>query len=66
LQQWGWIFLVLGLVSIILGVSWLIFMPDTPMKARWLSEEQKSVAVVRVAANMAGTKGHKGMFSSGM
>ncbi|GFZ49534.1 hypothetical protein JCM24511_07654 [Saitozyma sp. JCM 24511] len=58
LRQWAWIFLVLGLLSVVLGLGWLFLMPDTPMKARFLSEEEKVVAIERVAENMTGTKGH--------
>jgi ACS family allantoate permease-like MFS transporter len=58
LRQWAWIFLVLGLLSVVLGLGWLLLMPDTPMKARFLSDEEKVVAIERVAENMTGTKGH--------
>lgn len=57
LRSWAWIFLVLGLLSILLGLGWAIFMPDTPLKARFLSEDEQIVALERVAENMTGTKG---------
>ncbi|WVQ63084.1 uncharacterized protein L199_001235 [Kwoniella botswanensis] len=56
LKQWAWIYLVLGLLSIALGAGWF-FLPDTPIKARFLTEEEKVIALERVAENMAGTKG---------
>ncbi|WWD20510.1 hypothetical protein CI109_104986 [Kwoniella shandongensis] len=57
LKQWAWIYLVLGLISVALGVGWW-FLPDTPIQARFLTEEEKVIAVERVAENMTGTKGH--------
>jgi len=58
LRSWAWIFLVLGLISLLLGVAWIVYMPDTPMKARFLTEEEKQIAIERTAENMTGTKGH--------
>ncbi|ORY26794.1 major facilitator superfamily domain-containing protein [Naematelia encephala] len=58
LRQWAWIFLVIGLLSVVLGAGWVLFMPDTPMKARFLTEEEKVVSIERTAENMYGTQGH--------
>ena len=57
IESWAYIFLVLGLLSILTGIGWM-FMPEVPTKARFLTEEQKVIAVRRVAENMTGTKGH--------
>lgn len=57
LRSWAWIFLVLGLLSVMLGLGWVIFMPDTPLKARFLNEDEQIIALERVAENMTGTKG---------
>ncbi|KAJ5017750.1 hypothetical protein K4K57_007663 [Colletotrichum sp. SAR 10_99] len=59
LKPWMYIFLVLGILSIIVGVLWLLFMPETPNKARFLTHEEQVIAVQRVAQNMTGIKGYE-------
>ena len=41
-----------------LGVLWL-FMPSSPIKARFLTEEEKVIAIERTAENMYGTHGQE-------
>ena len=38
---WRWLFLLEGLPAVALGVVVLSYLPDTPAKARWLSDAQK-------------------------
>ncbi|KAL7622755.1 hypothetical protein AAE478_006433 [Parahypoxylon ruwenzoriense] len=59
LKPWMYIFLVLGLLSLIVGFAWLFFMPETPNKAKFLSHEEQIIAVQRVAENMMGIKGYQ-------
>lgn len=59
LKPWMYIFLVLGLLSLIVGFSWLFFMPETPNKAKFLTHEEQIIAVQRVAENMMGIKGYQ-------
>lgn len=59
LRPWMYIFLILGLLSVITGAAWLLFMPETPNKAIFLSHEEKIIAVQRVAENMMGVKGYE-------
>ncbi|KAF7538360.1 hypothetical protein G7054_g2980 [Neopestalotiopsis clavispora] len=59
LRPWMYIFLVLGLLSLIVGFGWLFYMPQTPNKARFLSAEERMIAVQRVAGNMMGIKGYQ-------
>ncbi|KAK3074547.1 hypothetical protein LTR53_002901 [Teratosphaeriaceae sp. CCFEE 6253] len=56
LQQWQYIFLIFGAISVSWGVIFLIFMPDLPSSARFLNDRVKVVAVERVAANRQGVK----------
>lgn len=58
LRPWMYIFLVLGILSFVTGVVWLLIMPETPNKACFLTEEEKVIAVQRVAENMTGIKGY--------
>jgi MFS family permease len=54
LPQWMYVFLIFGAISITWGVVFLLFMPDLPASARFLSEREKVVAVERVAVNRQG------------
>ncbi|KAJ4264174.1 hypothetical protein NW762_005368 [Fusarium torreyae] len=53
-----YIFLVLGTLSLLTGVVWLLIMPEAPNKARFLTDDEKRMAVHRVAENMTGIKGY--------
>lgn len=59
LRPWMYIFLVLGLLSILVGLAWMFFMPQTPNTARFLSHDEQVVAVRRVASNMMGIKNYE-------
>lgn len=56
LKSWQWIFLVYGVVSILFGlfVGW--YMPDSPMRSRCWSEEDKHLMVERVRENQTGVQ----------
>ncbi|KAL6244912.1 hypothetical protein RBB50_008440 [Rhinocladiella similis] len=56
LAAWRWGFIIFGLVTLAWAIVLLIFLPDTPMKARFLSPEQKVKAVNRVRSNHTGIK----------
>lgn len=51
---WKIMFIVLGLVTIIIGFITFFFLPDTPMKAPWLSEGEKVMLLRHVAINQTG------------
>jgi hypothetical protein len=51
-------FIIFGSISITWAIIFLIFMPDLPSTARFLSPEDKVVAVERVAVNRMGIKNH--------
>ena len=51
LKPWMYIFLVLGIISFLTGVAWLFLMPETPSTAKFLTHEEKVIAVQRVAGN---------------
>lgn len=54
LKSWQWLFLIYGVVSIFFGlfVGW--WMPDSPMRAKCFSEEDKHLMVERVRENQTG------------
>lgn len=41
LHGWQWLFLVQGLPSAVIGLMVLMFLPDRPATAHWLSDEEK-------------------------
>ncbi|KAH8884898.1 MFS transporter [Thozetella sp. PMI_491] len=59
LPQWMYVFLIFGSVSLSWGVVFTIFMPDIPSTAWFLSDQERVVAVERVAANRQGVKNHR-------
>ncbi|KAF3765194.1 MFS general substrate transporter [Cryphonectria parasitica EP155] len=56
LKSWQWIFLVYGIISIFFGlfVGW--WMPDSPMRAKCFSEEDKHLMIERVRDNQTGVQ----------
>lgn len=53
---WKIMFIVLGLVTVIIGFVTFFFLPDTPMKARFLSEPEKVMLLKHVAVNQTGIR----------
>jgi hypothetical protein len=43
-----------GLLTVLYSIIVLIFMPDSPMEAKFLSEREKVIAVERLRANQMG------------
>lgn len=58
LSQWMYVFIIFGSISMSWGVAFVILMPDIPSSARFLTQEEKIVAVERVAVNRQGVKNH--------
>ena len=41
LAGWQWLFLAEGLPAVILSVAFLVFLPNTPAEAKWLTAEER-------------------------
>ena len=54
LKSWQWLFMSYGIVSVIYGVFVGWWMPDSPMRAKCFSEEDKHLMVERVRDNQTG------------
>ncbi|KAK4096176.1 MFS general substrate transporter [Parathielavia hyrcaniae] len=54
LKSWQWLFLSYGVISVIYGVFVGWWMPDSPMRAKCFSEEDKRLMVERVRSNQTG------------
>ncbi|KAF7585453.1 hypothetical protein BBP40_010886, partial [Aspergillus hancockii] len=53
-EGWRIMFLVLGLITAVVGVLTMLLIPDTPMKASWLAESEKVALLRHVSANQTG------------
>ncbi|KAJ9145012.1 hypothetical protein NKR23_g5635 [Pleurostoma richardsiae] len=51
---WKWIFILNGLITVIWGTIVYLFLPTSPMKARFLTENERVLAVHRIRANNTG------------
>ena len=70
LEGWQWLFLLEGIPAVIMGVLVIIFLPDRPQKAKWLSPAEKTYVQSRLdeEALLAKGKAHfrlKDAFLSG-
>ncbi|KAJ5212720.1 uncharacterized protein N7498_004366 [Penicillium cinerascens] len=54
LEGWRIMFLMLGLITAVVGTLTFFFIPDTPIKAKWLSESEKVALLQHVGENQTG------------
>lgn len=59
LAGWRIMFVVLGCVTVVIGLSTFFFLPDTPMKASWLSSNEKVALLKHVSVNQTGIQSRK-------
>lgn len=52
-------FVVLGVVTVIIGFATIILLPDTPLKARFLSKAEKVALLKHVAVNQTGVENNR-------
>ena len=60
---WRVMFIVLGIVTVIIGLATAFYLPDTPMKAKFLSEEDKVVLLKHVSVNQTGIENRRFQWS---
>lgn len=53
-QSWKILFVVLGCATLLLGFATIFTLPDSPMSARFLSDEEKAALLHHVASNKTG------------
>jgi D-galactonate transporter len=58
LAGWKWLFILEALPSLLLGVAILLYLDDSIVKAKWLSETEKNLLARNVAADNAHTTAH--------
>lgn len=59
LEGWRIMFIVLGVITVTIGSSTFFFVPDTPMKAKWLSDAEKVALLKHVSVNQTGIESRK-------
>ncbi|KAK1926885.1 major facilitator superfamily domain-containing protein [Papiliotrema laurentii] len=59
LQGWQWMTLTVALISFCSALITLRFLPDSPTRARWATEKEKTLFVERVRSNNQGIKNTK-------
>ncbi|KAL9119074.1 MAG: hypothetical protein Q9187_004371 [Circinaria calcarea] len=60
---WRVMFIVLGLVTVIIGLGTALYLPDTPMKAKFLSEKEKVTLLQHVSINQTGIENRRFQWS---
>ncbi len=53
LRGWQWLFLAEGLPAVLVGVAVLLFLPEAPATARWLTEPERGWITAELAAENA-------------
>ncbi|KAJ5370371.1 uncharacterized protein N7496_006463 [Penicillium cataractarum] len=56
LKAWQWLFIIFGLATFAWGTLMLFRLPDSPTDAKFLTEEERLIAVERMRANQTGYK----------
>ncbi|KAK1711720.1 major facilitator superfamily transporter [Colletotrichum lupini] len=59
LAGWRIMFVVLGCLTVTIGICTVLFVPDTPMQARWLSDTEKVALLKHVSVNQTGIESRK-------
>lgn len=62
LSGWRAMFITLGVFTVVIGACVILFLPDTPMQARWLSKVEKVALLKHVSVNQTGIQSSKFRF----
>lgn len=63
LQGWQWMFVIEGLPCCLLGIFAYFYLADSPAKARWLTDAQKSMVLADVSAAFTSSTQSRSPFS---
>jgi ACS family tartrate transporter-like MFS transporter len=61
LRGWQWLFLLEGLPAILLGLSVIVFLPDRPETARWLTATERDWLTSSLAAERSACEAQRSM-----
>ncbi len=51
LSAWRWLFIILGVVTVFVGICAIFILPNYPSNTRWLSEDERAYAQWRLIAD---------------
>ncbi|OCB84143.1 membrane transporter [Sanghuangporus baumii] len=55
-EPWQWLFIITGLMTLVVAVVFWFIFPDSPVNAKFLSTEEKRLAVLRIKSNQTGVE----------
>jgi ACS family allantoate permease-like MFS transporter len=58
-HQWRWYFIILGSISLVYSVILGLFLPDSPPRAKCVTEREKAITVDRLRADQLGIENKK-------
>ncbi|TID04096.1 putative transporter [Colletotrichum higginsianum] len=64
LLAWRWIFITEGTLTVVIALGALFVLPDFPANTRWLTEQERQLAVWRLEVDAAGEEDWTGSSSS--
>lgn len=56
---WRSMFILLGCITVVVGLYTTFFLPDTPMQAKWLSDAEKCALLQHISVNQTGIANRK-------
>ncbi|KAI1261479.1 MFS transporter [Xylariaceae sp. FL1019] len=66
LESWRWLFIIEGAVTVAFSLMAIFILPDFPSTTKWLSEEEKLVAVHRLRAHSGSADEKRGPIFQGL
>jgi MFS transporter, ACS family, allantoate permease len=52
--RWQWFMVIISIITFVAFILFGLFFPDSPTRAKFLTEEEKVIVVKRIKANQAG------------
>lgn len=59
IASWRILFIAFGCFTVLVGIAWLMLIPDVPTEAWWLTKEEKQATLLRIRGNQQGFGTHK-------
>ncbi|KAE8318287.1 major facilitator superfamily domain-containing protein [Aspergillus transmontanensis] len=56
IPAWKWLFIIYGIITVVWSIVFVLFMPDSPLTARFLSQSERADAEERVKVNQTTIK----------
>jgi MFS family permease len=66
LYSWQWLFIIEGAITVVFSLIAILILPDFPATTRWLSEQERTVAVHRLRVNSGSMDEERGPILRGV